>query len=298
MEEKINSGVTRIGETDIRLNLIDSFPNHPYHVFDDEDMTELTASIEANGLLNPVIVRSKADGRYELISGHRRKRAYEILKIKIIRAIIVDVSDDEAIIMMVDSNCQRSKILPSEKAFSYKMKLEAIKRQGRRNDLTCAQLEHKSKKSREIVGEQIGESAAQVARYIRLTELIPELLDFVDKGRMKMQPAVELSYLDEESQRDLVDIIDGTEVFPSFSQTVRMRKAFKDGELTYELVEKIMAEDKANQMPKYRFSVERLGKYMPANLNDKQAEEYVLNALSYYKKHLDRKARKEIDKKQ
>ena len=222
MEEKINSGVTRTGETDIRLNLIDSFPNHPYHVFDDEDMTELTASIEANGLLNPIIVRSKADGRYELISGHRRKRAYEILKIKIIRAIIVDVSDDEAIIMMVDSNCQRSKILPSEKAFSYKMKLEAIKRQGKRNDLTCAQLEHKSKKSREIVGEQIGESAAQVARYIRLTELIPELLDFVDKGRMKMQPAVELSYLDEESQRDLVDIIDGTEVFPSFSQTVRL----------------------------------------------------------------------------
>ena len=261
MEEKINSGVTRTGETDIRLNLIDSFPNHPYHVFDDEDMTELTASIEANGLLNPIIVRSKADGRYELISGHRRKRAYEILKIKIIRAIIVDVTDDEAIIMMVDSNCQRSKILPSEKAFSYKMKLEAIKRQGKRNDLTCAQLEHKSKKSREIVGEQIGESAAQVARYIRLTELIPELLDFVDKGRMKMQPAVELSYLDEESQRDLVDIIDGTEVFPSFSQTVRMRKAFKDGKLTYELVEKIMAEDKANQKPKYRFSVERLGKY-------------------------------------
>ncbi len=222
MEEKINSGVTRTGETDIRLNLIDSFPNHPYHVFDDEDMKELTASIEANGLLNPVILRNKADGRYELISGHRRKRAYEILKIKKIRAIIVDVGDDEAIIMMVDSNCQRSKILPSEKAFSYKMKLEAIKRQGKRNDLTCAQLEHKSKKSREIVGEQIGESAAQVARYIRLTELIPELLDFVDKGRMKMQPAVELSYLDEESQRDLVYIIDGTEVFPSFSQTVRL----------------------------------------------------------------------------
>lgn len=217
MEEKINSGVTRTGETDIRLNLIDSFPNHPYHVFDDEDMTELTASIEANGLLNPVIVRSKADGRYELISGHRRKRAYEILKIKIIRAIIVDVTDDESIIMKVDSNCQRSKILPSEKAFSYKMKLEAIKRQGKRNDLTCAQLEHKFKKSREIVGKQTGESGAQVARYIRLTNLVPELLEYVDSGRMKMQPAVELSYLDEESQRDLVDIIDGTEVFPSFS---------------------------------------------------------------------------------
>lgn len=136
MEEKINSGFTGTGETDIRLNLIDSFPNHPYHVFDDEDMTELTDSIEANGLLNPIIVRSKADGRYELISGHRRKRAYEILKINKIRAIIVDVTDDQAIIMMVDSNCQCSKILPSEKAFSYKMKLDAIKRQGKRNDLS------------------------------------------------------------------------------------------------------------------------------------------------------------------
>jgi len=187
------------------VHLIDDFPNHPYHVFDDEDMTELTESIRANGLLNPVIVRSKADGRYELISGHRRKKAYELLKFKKIRAIIVDITDDEAIIMMVDSNCQRSRILPSEKAFSYKMKLEAIKRQGKRSDLTCAQVEHKSKKSREIVGEQTGESAAQVARYIRLTELVPELLDFVDKGRMKMQPAVELSYLDEECQRDLVD---------------------------------------------------------------------------------------------
>ena len=181
MEEKINSGVTRTGETDIRLNLIDSFPNHPYHVFDDEDMTELTASIETNGLLNPVIVRSKADGRYELISGHRRKRAYEILRIKKIRAIIVDVTDDEAIIMMVDSNCQRSKILPSEKAFSYKMKLEAIKRQEKRNDLTCAQLEHKSKKSREIVGEQNGESVAQVARYIRLMS-IPRKTEHLDRS--------------------------------------------------------------------------------------------------------------------
>ena len=297
MEKKINRGVIRAGETDIKVHLIDSFPNHPYHVFDDEDMTELAASIEANGLLNPIIVRSKADGRYELISGHRRKRAYEILKINKIRAIIVDVSDDEAIIMMVDSNCHRSKILPSEKAFSYKMKLDAIKRQGKRNDLTSTQVVSKLRSNEEL-GKEVNESRETIRRFIRLTNLIPELLDFVDKGRMKMQPAVELSYLDEESQRDLVDIIDGTEVFPSFSQTVRMRKAFKDGELTYELVEKIMAEDKANQKPKYRFSVERLGKYMPTDLNDKQAEEYVLKALSYYKKHLDRKAQKEIDKKQ
>ena len=206
MEKKINRGVIRTGETDIKVHLIDSFPNHPYHVFDDEDMTELAASIEANGLLNPIIVRSKADGRYELISGHRRKRAYEILKINKIRAIIVDVSDDEAIIMMVDSNCQRSKILPSEKAFSYKMKLDAIKRQGKRNDLTSTQVVSKLRSNEEL-GKEVNESRETIRRFIRLTNLIPELLDFVDKGRMKMQPAVELSYLDEESQRDLVDII-------------------------------------------------------------------------------------------
>ncbi len=284
MEEKII-----VGERDIKVGLIDSFPNHPYHVFDDTDMSELVASIEANGLLNPIIVRKKVDGKYEVISGHRRKRAYEILKINEIRTIVVDVDYNEAVIMMVDSNCQRSKILPSEKAFSYKMKLNAIKRQGKRTDLTCAKVEHKSKKSREIVGEQTGESAAQVARYIRLTNLVPELLEFVDSGRMKMQPAVELSYLDEESQRDLVDIIDDTDIFPSFSQTVRMRKAFNNGELTYELIAKIMAEDKANQKPKYRFSAERLNQYMSASLNDKQAEDYVLNALSHYKKYIERK---------
>ena len=284
MEEKII-----VGEQDIKVGLIDSFPKHPYHVFDDTDMSELVASIEVNGLLNPIVVRNKADGRYEVISRHRRKRAYEILKINEIRAIVVDVDDNEAVIMMVDSNCQRSKILPSEKAFSYKMKLDAIKRQGERTDLTCTQLEHKFKKSREIVGEQTGESAAQVARYIRLTNLVPELLEFIDSGRMKMQPAIELSYLNEESQRDLVNIIDDTNVFPSFSQTVRMRKAFNKGELTYKLIVKIMAEDKANQKPKYRFPAEKVNQYLPANLNDKQAEQYVLKALSYYQKYLERK---------
>ncbi len=281
-----------VGKRDVRLDLIDSFPNHPYHVFDDADMGELVESIETNGLLTPIIVRSKADGRYVLISGHRRKKAYEILGIEKIKAVIVDVDDNEAVILMVDSNCQRSKILPSEKAFSYKMKLDAIKSQGKRTDLTCAQVEHKSKKSREVVAEQMGKSAAQVARYIRLTNLVPELLQFVDSGRMKMQPAIELSYLDEEYQRDLVDIIDGTGVFPSFSQTVRMRKLFNENKLNYELIAKIMAEDKANQKPRYRFSVEKLNPYLPSDLNDKQAEEYVIKALNHYKKYLERKTSK------
>ncbi len=281
-----------VGKRDIRLDLIDNFPNHPYHVFDDADMNELMESIDANGLLNPIIVRRKADGRYEIISGHRRKRAYEILGIEKIKAVIVDVDDNEAVILMVDSNCQRSKILPSEKAFSYKMKLEAIKSQGKRTDLTCAQVEHKSKKSREVVAEQMGESAAQVARFICLTNLVPELLQFVDNGRMKMQPAIELSYLDEENQRDLVDIIDDTDVFPSFSQTVRMRKAFNENKLSYEVVSEIMAEDKANQKPRYRFSVEKLNKYLPTGINDKQAEEYVIKALNHYKKYIERKTSK------
>ncbi len=277
-----------VGKRDIRISLIDNFPNHPYNVFDDTDMVELVESIGANGLLNPIIVRIKADGRYELISGHRRKRAYEILGIEKIKSVIVDVDDNEAVILMVDSNCQRSKILPSEKAFSYKMKLEAIKSQGKRTDLTSPQLVAKLR-SDELIGKQASESKETVRRFIRLTYLVPELLQFVDSGRMKMQPAIELSYLDEESQRDLVDIIDDTDVFPSFSQTVRMRKAFNNGELTYKLIAKIMAEDKANQKPRYRFSVERLNSYLPSNLNDKQAEDYVLKALSHYKKYIERK---------
>ncbi len=281
-----------VGKRYIRLDLIDNFPNHPYHVFDDVDMTELVESIKTNGLLNPIIVRIKADGQYELISGHRRKRAYEILGIEKIKSVIVDVDDNEAVILMVDSNCHRSKILPSEKAFSYKMKLDAIKNQGKRTDLTCVQVEHKSKKSREIIAEQTGESEIQVTRYIRLTNLVPELLQFVDSGRMKMQPAIELSYLDEESQRDLVDIIDDTDDFPSFSQTVRMRKAFNEGKLNYEVIAEIMAEDKANQKPRYRFLAEKLNPYLPSNLNDKQAEEYVIKALNHYKKYIERKTSK------
>ncbi len=280
-----------VGKRDIKLNLIDNFPNHPYHVFDDADMGELVESIKANGLLNPIIVRSKADGHYELISGHRRKRAYEILGLDKIKSVIVDVDDNEAVILMVDSNCHRSKILPSEKAFSYKMKLDAIKSQGKRTDMTSTQVVSKLR-SNEQIGKETNESRETVRRFIRLTYLVPELLQFVDSGRMKMQPAIELSYLDEESQRDLVDIIDDTDVFPSFSQTVRMRKVFNNGKLTYELIAEIMSEDKANQKPRYRFSVEKLNLYLPSDLNDKQAEEYVLKALSHYKKYIERKTLK------
>ena len=279
-----------VGEA-IDLFLIDDFPGHPYKVIDNSDMTELTESIKANGLLNPIIVRKKADGRYELISGHRRKRAYEILKLKKINAVITDLNDDEAIIMMVDSNCQRSNILPSEKAFSYKMTLDAIKRQGKRTDLTLSQV-GKRLNAYEELARSSGDSRNQVHRYIRLTYLVPELLEFVDNGRMKMQPAVELSYLDEEAQRDIVDIIDETDVFPSFSQTVRMRKTDK-GELTYEKISEILSEDKPNQRPTYRISAEKISQLIPREYNDRQAEEYIIKALECYRKTLNRKTKKD-----
>lgn len=279
-----------IGEP-IDLFLIDDFPGHPYKVIDNSDMKELTESIKANGLLNPIIVRKKADGRYELVSGHRRKRAYEILKLKKINAVVTDLNDDEAIIMMVDSNCQRSNILPSEKAFSYKMKLDAIKRQGKRTDLTLSQVGKKLNAYEELARSS-GDSRNQVHRYIRLTYLVPELLEFVDNGRMKMQPDVELSYLDEEAQRDIVDIIDETDVFPSFSQTVRMRKTDK-GELTYEKISEILSEDKPNQRPTYRISAEKISQLIPREYNDRQAEEYIIKALEHYRKTLNRKMKKD-----
>lgn len=267
----------------ISIKLIDDFPNHPFYVFDDSEMSELIESIRKNGLISPIIVRKKND-RYEMISGHRRKHACEMLGHREIACSIVDVTDDEATIMMVDSNCQRTKLLPSECAFSYKMKLDAMKRQGKRSDLTSAQVAQKlgRKTSRQILAEQEGQSQDMIRRYIRLTELVPELLEFVDMEKIKLCPAVELSYLDEKSQRDVVDLIDETEVFPSHAQTIRMRKLFEQGKLNYDLVRNIMGEEKPNQKAKYKFSYERLSAYIPSDLLDSQAEEFVIEALKYY----------------
>lgn len=267
----------------ISMKLIDGFPGHPYYVIDDEDMADLVESIRKNGLISPVIVRKKSD-RYELISGHRRKHACELLGHREIACSIVDVTDDDAIIMMVDSNCQRSKVLPSERAFAYKMKLDAMKRQGKRSDLTSAQLAQKlgRKTSRQILAEQQGQSQDMIRRYIRLTNLVPELLEFVDMEKIKLCPAVEISYLDEESQRDLVDQIDETAAFPSHAQSIRMRKAFEQGKLSYDMVKAIMQEAKPNQKPKYKFSCDRLSEYIPAGLLDNQIEEFVIEALKYY----------------
>ena len=246
----------------ISLSLIDDFPNHPYHIIDDESMAELTESIRKNGLISPIIVREKDGGRYELISGHRRKYACSVLGYEEIRCNIISATDDEATIIMVDSNCQRQKLLPSEKAFAYKMKLDAMKRQGKRTDLTCVQNAHRLK-SRQILAEQEGKSEYQIRRYIRLTHLIPELLEYVDAEKIKLLPATEISYLGEEAQRDLCDVIEVCMAFPSHGQARRLRRLYESGELTYEKALQILEEEKGNQKPKYRLSCDKLSKYIP-----------------------------------
>ena len=271
---------------DIPLSEIDDFPGHPYRVLDDEDMQSLMESIKDRGVITPAMVRKKDDGRYEMISGHRRKHASERLGLETLRCEVVEVSRDEAIILMVDSNAQRSVILPCDKGRAYKMKLEAIKRQGQRTDLTSDPVGPKLERSNTELAEESGDSTTQIKRYIRLTYLVDELQDFVDKGQMKMRPAVELSYLDEETQRDIVDRIDETEAFPSHDQAIRIRKAFEAGEVSYDKVRDIMAEEKPNQKPKFKFSFDRLKPYIPKDYSDSKAEDYVIKALEFYQKYL------------
>lgn len=270
---------------DIPLSEIDDFPDHPYRVLDDEDMQNLMESIRDRGVITPAMVRKKDDGRYEMISGHRRKHASERLGLETLRCEVVEISRDEAIILMVDSNAQRSEILPCDKGKAYKMKLEAVNRQGQRTDLTFSPEGKKLENGKELA-EKVGDSQTQIYRYIRLTYLVPELQEFVDKGQMKMRPAVELSYLDEETQRDIVDRIDETEAFPSHDQAIRIRKAFEAGEINYDKVQDIMAEEKPNQKPKFKFSFDRLKPYIPKDYNDRMAEDYVIKALEHYQKYL------------
>ena len=269
---------------DIPLSEIDDFPDHPYCVLDDEDMQNLMESIKDRGVITPAMVRKKDDGRYEMISGHRRKHASERLGLETLRCEVVEVSRDEAIILMVDSNAQRSVILPCDKGRAFKMKLEALKRQGQRTDLTSRPVGEKLSVAE--LAKDAGDSERQIHRYIRLTYLVDELQDFVDKGQMKMRPAVELSYLDEETQRDIVDRIDETEAFPSHDQTIRIRKAYEAGEIDYDKVRDIMAEEKPNQKPKFKFSFDRLKPYIPKDYSDSKAEDYVIKALEFYQKYL------------
>ena len=277
---------------DIPLELIDDFPDHPFKVRDDEDMQQLVESIKERGVITPATVRQKEDGRYELISGHRRKRASELAGFDTLRCEVVDLNRDEATILMVESNFQRSQILPSEKAYAYKMRLEAMNRQGQRTDLTSTPLVSKSRTNEEL-GNQVGESREQIRRYVRLTNLVPELLEFVDEGRIKMRPAVELSYLDEDSQRDVVDEIDMNDATPSHDQTIRMRKFFDEGKLTTEAIQAIMSEEKPNQKEKIVLRGDRVRQLIPKNIPVSQTEEFVCKALEHYNKFLKSRAERD-----
>ena len=281
---------------DIPLELIDDFPDHPFKVRDDEDMIQLVESVKERGVITPATVRQKEDGRYELISGHRRKRACELAGIEALRCEVVDLDRDAATVLMVESNYQRSQILPSEKAFAYKMRLEAMKRQAGRpskeNSVPVAQ-NYEGKTSRELLGEQVGESQDQVRRYIRLTYLVPELLDLVDEGKIKMRPAVELSYLDEDSQRAVVDEIDLNQCTPSHDQTIRMRKFFTEGKLTPEVVSAIMSEEKPNQREKIVLRGDKVRGLIPKNIPVSQTEDYVVKALEHYSRFLRQRAERD-----
>ena len=281
---------------DIPLTEIDDFPDHPFKVRDDEDMAQLVESVKVRGVITPATVRQKEDGRYELISGHRRKRACELAGFETLRCEVVDLNRDEATILMVESNYQRSQILPSEKAFAYKMRLEAMKIQAGRPSLeNGVPVGHNSLvgKSREILAAESQDSNTQIQRYVRLTNLVPELLDYVDEGRIKMRPAVELSYLDEDSQRDVVDEIDLNDATPSHDQTIRMRKFFDDGKLTTEAIQAIMSEEKPNQKEKIVLRGDRVRQLIPKNVPVSQTEDFVCKALEHYNKYLKQRAERD-----
>lgn len=290
-EERDDAKLKRIYE--IPLEEIDPFPDHPYKVRDDDDMINLVESIRSHGVMTPAAVRKKEDGRYELISGHRRMRACELLGIPTLKCDVMDMSRDEAVVMMVESNYQRSTILPSEKAFAYKMRLDAMKRQGKRTDLTSAPVERKLGEARDKLGNQVGESREQVRRYIRLTELIPELLDMVDEGQIALRPAVELSYIPKLKQGEIWQCIEEEQCTPSHAQTIRMRKMYDEGKLTPEAIEAIMTEEKPNQKEKIVLKGERFRRLFPPDLPMSKREDYIAAAMEYYGRHRQRQRERE-----
>ncbi len=271
----------------IPLSEIDDFPNHPFHVREDEDMDQLVESVKERGIITPITLRKKEDGRYEIVSGHRRKHACELAGLETVPAEIKELTRDEAILLMVDSNLQRSVILPSEKAFSYKMRLEAMNRQGTRSDLTFSPMDKKLRSGQEIA-EIAGESQAQVYRYIRLTELVPELLDLVDHGKIALRPAVELSYLNDIEQHDLLAAIEETDATPSHAQAIKMRKFSKEEKLTPEVIESIMCEEKPNQKPKISVKYDDVKRFIPSNISYEKTSDFILKALEFYHRHLMR----------
>jgi len=271
----------------VPISLIDDFADHPFQVRDDEDMERLIQSIDNNGVLNPVILRKNGE-RYELIAGHRRKHACLRLGISGIPAIVRELSRDEAVVEMVDSNLQREHILPSEKAYAYKMKMDAMKRKaGRPKENSRPLVEDFS--TADIIGQDTGESGRQIQRYIRLTELIPELLTMVDEEKIAFRPAVELSYLTEDEQRDLLETIESEEATPSLAQAIRMKNLSKVGKLDMDTIFAIMTEQKPNQKEKIKIPMERLEQFFPRGMPQKQIEDTIVKALTLYQKHLKKK---------
>ena len=295
-EERDNAKLEKVQM--IPLDKITDFPNHPYRVVEDDEMFNMAESVKKWGVIHPVIVRPKEDGTYEMISGHRRKRASEIAGRNEIKAIVREMTEEEAIITMVDSNKQREKVLPSEKAFAYKMKLEAMKRQGQRNDLTSVPTAQKyaGKTSREIIAEEAGESQDQVRRYVRLTELIPELLNLVDEEKIKLRPAVEISYLTRDEQVDLLDAIDCLQATPSHAQAIRMKELSQKGELTADEINNILEEEKPNQKEQIRFKYDKVKSYLPKGYSIEQMQNVIEKLLENYQKQWikERKAKEYI----
>jgi ParB family chromosome partitioning protein len=287
-EQRDNAKLEKV--IDIKIDNIDDFPNHPFKVIDNEEMEQMKDSIIDNGVLVPALVRPKADGRYEMVSGHRRKFASQLANKETIPCIVRELSDDEAIIIMVDSNMQREEILPSERAFAYKMKLEAMKHQGKRSDLeTSNQVGGKLSESASIIGKENGDSLTQVRRYIRLTELIPELLDKVDEKIIAFNPAVELSYLKEEEQYTLLDSMEYNDATPSHAQAIILKKLSQEGQLDEDKIDDILSQEKPNQIPKIKFNESRIRSVLPKNIENDKIEDFVIKSIEYYSKHLKQK---------
>lgn len=276
----------------IPISEIDEFPDHPFKVFIDEDMEQLVDSIKRNGVMTPATVRLKEDGRYELISGHRRKKACELAGLEALKCEVKEFTRDEAVIVMVESNLQRTTILPSEKAFAYKMRLDAMKRQGQRSDLTSTPVVEKltGKEALTVsrIGKDTGDSHEQVRRYIRLTELVPEILQMVDERQIAFRPAVEISYLTDEQQYSLLEAMEYNDATPSLAQTIKMKQFHNEGKLTDEVIQSIMEEEKPNQKEKPAFKDERIVKLIPKTIPKGQESDFVVKALEFYNRHLHR----------
>lgn len=288
-QERAENRLPKIFE--IPLTEIDDFPDHPFKVRMDEDMDQLVESVKSRGVITPVTLRQKEDGRYEIVSGHRRKKACELAGLETVPAEIKELTRDEAIILMVESNFQRSTILPSEKAFAYKMRLDAMKRLPGRpsKENSCpVGTDLRGQRSDELLASETGDSARQIQRYIRLTELEPELLEMVDEGRIALRPAVELSYLNDIEQQDLIEAMDIADATPSHAQTIKMRRFSEEGKLSPEVIESIMTEEKPNQKEKFTFKAERLRQFIPKSIPYEKTEDYVCKALEHYQRYLER----------